>query len=98
MKRKLKQSDIYLFQLVLGKSDHLLECYHTIEGLYPNFSQIAELLIVLTRKYAHFKWSDTHQRAFEYLKDSLTAVSLLVYPDSNLYTDASDTCIDARLT
>ena len=49
----------------------------------PIFSQIAEPIIALTRKYAHFKWSDTHQRAFEYLKDSLTAVPLLVYPDSN---------------
>ena len=68
----------------------------------PNFSQIAEPIIALTRKYAHFKWSDTHQRAFEYLKDSLTAVPLLVYPDSNkpyvLYTDSSDTCIGACLT
>ena len=65
----------------------------------PKFSQIAEPIIALTRKYAHFKWSDTHQRAFEYLKDSLTAVPLLVYPDSNkpyvLYTDSSDTCIGA---
>ena len=68
----------------------------------PNFSQIAEPIIALTRKYAHFKWSDTHQRAFEYLKDSLTAVPLLVYPDSNTpyvhYTDSSDTCIGACLT
>ena len=68
----------------------------------PNFSQIAEPIIALTRKYAQFKWSDTHQRAFEYLKDSLTAVPLLVYPDSNkpyvLYTDSSDTCIGACLT
>ena len=68
----------------------------------PNFSQIAEPIIYLTRKYAHFKWSDTHQKSFEFLKDSLTAVPLLVYPDSNkpyvLYTDASDTCIGACLT
>ena len=68
----------------------------------PNFSQIAEPIIALTRKYAHFKWSEIHQRAFEYLKDSLTAVPLLVYPDSNkpyvLYTDASDTCLGACLT
>ena len=68
----------------------------------PNFSQIAEPIVALTRKYAHFKWSDVHQKAFEFLKDSLTAVPLLVYPDSNkpyvLYTDASDTCIGACLT
>ena len=68
----------------------------------PNFSQIAEPIIALTRKYAHFKWSDTHQKAFEFLKDSLTAVPLLVYPDANepyiLYTDASDLCIGACLT
>ena len=68
----------------------------------PNFFQIAEPVIALTRKYAHFKWSDTHQRSFAYLKDSLTAVPPLVYPDSNtlyvLYTDSSDTCIGACLT
>ena len=68
----------------------------------PNFIQIAEPIIALTRKYAHFKWSDVHQIDFEFLKDSLTAVSLLVYPDPNkpyvLYTDASDTCIGACLT
>ena len=68
----------------------------------PNFSQIAEPIIDLTRKYAHFKWTDTHQRAFEFIKDSLTTVPLLVYPNCNkpytLYTDSSDTCIGACLT
>ena len=67
----------------------------------PNLCQIAEPIISLTRKYAHFKWSDVHQKAFQYLKDSLTCVPLLSYPDSNvsyvLYTDASDTCIGACL-
>ena len=38
----------------------------------PNFKQIAEPIIMLTRKYAHFKWSDVHQKAFEFLKESLT--------------------------
>ena len=68
----------------------------------PNFSKIAEPIVTLTRKYAHFKWSDVHQKAFEFLKDSLTSVPLLVYPDSKkpytLFTDASDTCIGACLT
>ena len=68
----------------------------------PNFSQIAEPIVALTRKYAHLKWLDIHQKAFEFLKDSLTSVPLLVYPDSKkpytLFTDASDTCIGACLT
>ena len=67
-----------------------------------NFSSIAEPIIMLTRKYAHFKWSDVHQKVFESLKESLTTVYLIVYPDLNkpnvLYTDASDTCIVACLT
>ena len=67
-----------------------------------NFSQIAEPIIMLTRKYAHFKWSDVHQKAFEFLKESLTTVPLLVYPDLSkayvLYTYASDTCIGSCLT
>ena len=68
----------------------------------PNFSQIAETIIMLTRKYAHFKWSDVHQKAFEFLKESSTTVPLIVYPDLNrpyvLCTDASDTCIGACFT
>ena len=67
----------------------------------PNFSQIAEPIIDLTRKYAHFKWTDVHQTAFQFIKDSLTTVPLLVYADPNkpytLYTDASDTYIGACL-
>ncbi|KAL5020837.1 hypothetical protein ScPMuIL_002080, partial [Solemya velum] len=68
----------------------------------PNFSTIAEPLIKLTRKYARFKWTADCTKAFEYLKDSLTVVPLLVYPNLNkpfvLYTDASDTCIGACLS
>ena len=68
----------------------------------PNFSEIAEPVIALTRKYARFKWTDECQSAFEYLKQSLTVVPLLAYPDPNkpytLYTDASNSCIGACLT
>ena len=68
----------------------------------PNFSQIAEPIIALTRKYVHFKWTEQHQKAFEFLKDSLTVVPFLVYPNTKkpyvLYTDASDTCIGACRT
>ena len=49
----------------------------------PNFSQIAEPIIDLTKKNAHFKWTYIHQRAFDFIKDSLTTVPLLVYPDPN---------------
>lgn len=68
----------------------------------PNFSAIAEPIIHLTKKHAHFKWTREHQKAFDFLKNSLTVVPLLVYPDPNkkytLYTDASNTCIGACLT
>ena len=68
----------------------------------PNFSEIAQPLIELTKKFARFKWTVQCQKAFDYLKDSLTVVPLLVYPDTQkpyvLYTDASDTCIGAVLT
>ena len=68
----------------------------------PEFSQIAEPIIALTKKYARFQWSQDCQKAFEHLKESLTVVPLLAYPDPNnsyvLYTDASDTCIGVCLT
>ena len=68
----------------------------------PNFSEIAEPLIALTKKYAKFRWTPECQRAFDFLKDSLTVVPLLAYPDTNkpyvLYTDASNSCIGSCLT
>ena len=68
----------------------------------PNFSKRAKPLIDLTKKYARFKWTSECQTAFYFLKESLTVVPLLAYPDTNkpyvLYTDASNNCIGACLT
>ena len=67
----------------------------------PNFSEIASPLIDLTKRYAKFSWTPQCQRAFDYLKDSLSVIPLLYYPDPNkgyvLYVDASDTCIGCCL-
>ena len=67
----------------------------------PNFSEIGSPLIKLTKKFAKFEWTDECQVAFQFLKDSLSTVPVLGYPDVNkpyiLYTDASDTCIGACL-
>ena len=67
----------------------------------PNFSQIAMPLIKLTKKYAKFDWSPECQIAFDFLKESLTTIPVLAYPDTNkpyiLYTDASEECIGACL-
>ena len=68
----------------------------------PNFSAIAEPLIALTRKHVRFSWTEKCQTAFDFIKNSLTIVPLLAYPDTTkpytLYTDASDFCIGACLT
>ena len=68
----------------------------------PNFSKIAEPLIRLTRKHARFKWDQECQAAFEYLKESLTIIPLLAFPDSSLpyrlYTDASADTIGGMLS
>ena len=67
----------------------------------PNFAEIASPIIDLTKKYARFQWNQECQRAFDYLKESLTIIPLLSYPDVNkeyiLYVDSSDTCIGACL-
>ena len=37
----------------------------------PNFSEIAEPIIALTKTHARYKWSAKHDEAFQYLKDIL---------------------------
>ncbi len=67
----------------------------------PKFADIAEPLVALTRKYARFKWSSECQSAFERIKEQLTIVPMLAYPDVSkeyiLYTDASDGAVGAVL-
>ena len=67
----------------------------------PNFSAIAKLLIRLTKKFAKFYWSKECQAGFNFIKDSLTAVPVLAYPDTRkpyiLYTDSSDDFIGVCL-
>ena len=46
-----------------------------------NFSDIAEPLINLTRKYARFQWDDTCQAAFDSLKMKLVEMVILVSRD-----------------
>jgi len=77
----------------------MCSCYRRF---IPNFSKITEPLIHLTKKYARFKWTEECEKAFNFLKSSLTVVPLLTYSDPNkpyvLYTDSSDSCIGACLT
>ena len=40
----------------------------------PNFSEIATPIIDLTKRYAKFSWTDKCQRAFDYLKESLSII------------------------
>ena len=70
--------------------------------MIPNFSGIADPLIKLTKKYAKFKWTEECQKAFDYLKESLSVIPLLGYPDVEknfyiLYVDASNYCVGGVL-
>ena len=68
----------------------------------PHFSSIAEPIIGLTRKYAKFRWSEECQLTFDRLKQILSGLPLLCFPDTRLpyklYTDASDKSTGACLT
>lgn len=75
-----------------------------LQKAHTSFPEIAEPLIIHTKKYAIFRWTDECPVPFDFLKDSMTTVPLLVYPHTNepniLYTDAdaNDSCIGACLT
>lgn len=47
----------------------------------PAFSRLAVPLLQVTKKFARLKWSEDCQKAFDYLKEQLTAIPLLTYPD-----------------
>ncbi|GFO06470.1 Pol polyprotein [Plakobranchus ocellatus] len=62
---------------------------------------ITKALVDLTKTHARFRWDPHHEKASQFLRDSLTVVLLLVYPNPNkpyvLYTDANDKCIGSCL-
>ena len=66
------------------------------------FSKIANPLFALTRKDVPYVWSNGCQQAFDELKDHLTKVLVLVYPDFTkrfiLETDASGVGLGAVLS
>ena len=49
----------------------------------PNFAKISEPIVALTKKHARFKWTEQCQEAFDLMKESLTVIPLLSYPDPN---------------
>ena len=77
-----------------------------LTGYYRRFIQDYALtagpLIALTQKAAVFRWGDEEQKAFEELKEKLTAAPILGYPcdkgDFILDTDASQCAIGAVLS
>src|ERR1044071_9692818 len=66
------------------------------------FADIVRLLYDLIRKDNKFEWIEVQQRAFDIIKEKLTEEPILVHPAweklFNLYTDASNTALEAILT
>jgi hypothetical protein len=66
-----------------------------------DFAQIADLLYKLLKKDTPYMWTQDQQKAFENLRDKLTQVPIVQYPNFNkpffLYTDASITGLGAVL-
>ena len=67
----------------------------------PNFARVANSLYALTRQDVPFQWTQACQHSFERLKDLLTTLPVLAYPDFTkefvLHTDASGAVIGAVL-
>lgn len=67
-----------------------------------NFSEIAALLVNLTRKRVQFKWTDPCEKSFTQLKQALINAPILAYPTQDdpfiLDTDASAHSVRAVLS
>ena len=87
-------SDLKTFRSFLG-----LAFYY--RHFIPQFSVVASPLHGLTRKNAAYVWDLVCQRAFEHLKELLTAAPVLAFPDFShefmLETDASGAGLGAVL-
>jgi hypothetical protein len=49
----------------------------------PHFSDKAAPIIALTRKYAKFKWDNSCQNAFDYIKNQFVKLPMLGFPDQS---------------
>lgn len=90
----------------LPKSPKDIKSFLGLAGYYrkfiDKFSAIARPLTELLKKDTEWKWTDTEQVSFELLKQKLTQVPVLQYPDFTqpfiLTTDASGYAIGAILS
>ena len=78
----------------LGMSGYYRQCI-------PDYAQVAEPLVALTRKFAQFTWSEERQKAFDILKSLLTSSHVMAAPRTDqpykLYTDACDYAVGGIL-
>ena len=87
------------------KNIKAVRSYLGLSGFYRrfirNYSQIAEPLTRLTKKNAHFNWTQEAQTAWQTIKDKLITAPILAHPDINkpffLVTDSSNYCIGGIL-
>ena len=49
----------------------------------PNFSAVVRPLIKVTKKFPKFEWNKESQASLDFLKETLTTVPVLVYPDTS---------------
>lgn len=68
----------------------------------PNYAEIAQILVAMTRKNALWEWTSAHETAFRTLQKMLLSDRVLAYPRTDrpykLYTDASGYCVGGVLT
>jgi hypothetical protein len=87
------------------KSTAEIRSFLGMTGYYRNcikdYARIAEPLVALTRKNAHFAWHDPQQHAFDLLKQALVSDHVMAHPQTDrpykLFTDACDYAIGAIL-
>ncbi|GJY00748.1 putative reverse transcriptase domain-containing protein [Tanacetum coccineum] len=69
----------FLGHVINGDGIHVDPRYY--RRFIENFSKIAKLLIVLTRKSKTFDWGEEQENAFQTLKDKLCNAPVLALPD-----------------
>ena len=91
------QCEINVTQLVTVKECHMFcRMVNFLSTFCRNLRQLLILIYELTKKHAHFAWTDRHQKAFEEIKQLLVKPPILRMVSGNGFSGLRVTLVELQ--